>query len=313
VVGLLLDKGANANAQGGHYGNALQAASYRGDAEVIGLLLDKGAEVNAQGGTYDNALYAASTRGHAEIVMLLVDKGADVNAQGGKYDNALYIASTRGYAEVIGLLLDKGAEVNAQGGEYGNALYAASYRGHAEVVGLLLDKGADVNAQGGLYGNAFFAALGKERKDIAALLSEKDFRYDDVQHDLLGRSRMLLAACYGYLSGLEQDLESRSASIDAVDNHQWTALHWAAYFGQVDVVDLLLRCGAKSAKVDWQDWTARDVALFAGHEHITRRLEQFVERSNSIVPGRRHPRGGYCDSCGYVSWRKQWNWVIDRD
>jgi ankyrin repeat protein len=42
-----LEKGAAVNAQGGQYGNALQAASLYGDETVVRLLLDKGADVNA--------------------------------------------------------------------------------------------------------------------------------------------------------------------------------------------------------------------------------------------------------------------------
>ncbi|KAF1963965.1 hypothetical protein BU23DRAFT_376242, partial [Bimuria novae-zelandiae CBS 107.79] len=49
------------------------------------LLLNKGADVNAQGGEYGNALQAASERDHEAIVKLLLDKGADVNAQGGHH------------------------------------------------------------------------------------------------------------------------------------------------------------------------------------------------------------------------------------
>ncbi|KAF1807850.1 Pfs, NACHT and ankyrin domain protein, partial [Eremomyces bilateralis CBS 781.70] len=73
----LIGKGADVNAQGGEYGNALQAASSRGHQEIIALLLDKGADVGAQGGLYGNALQAASSGGHQEIVALLLDKGAD--------------------------------------------------------------------------------------------------------------------------------------------------------------------------------------------------------------------------------------------
>jgi ankyrin repeat protein len=51
---LLLDKGAE---QGGHHGNALQAASSRGQEKVVQLLLDKGADVNAQGGEFGNTLH----------------------------------------------------------------------------------------------------------------------------------------------------------------------------------------------------------------------------------------------------------------
>ena len=145
MVKLLLDKGADVNAQDGEYGNALRAASARGHETVVKLLLDRNANVNAQGRRYGNALQQASAKGHKAVVKLLLDRGADVNAQGRRYDNALQAASAGGYEAVVKLLLDKGADVNAQGRRYGNALRAASARGHKAVVKLLLDKDADVN------------------------------------------------------------------------------------------------------------------------------------------------------------------------
>jgi ankyrin repeat protein len=45
-VRLLLDKGADVNAQCGHYGNALQAASAKGDEGIVKLLLDNGADLH---------------------------------------------------------------------------------------------------------------------------------------------------------------------------------------------------------------------------------------------------------------------------
>ncbi|CAG8228611.1 unnamed protein product [Penicillium salamii] len=159
IVKILLNKGADVNAEGGEYGNALQAASVEGSQEIVTLLLDKGANVNAKGGRYGYALQAASAEGHQRTVTQLLDKGADVNAQGGEYVNALHAASYKSHQEIITLLLDKGAEINAERGRYVNALHAASYRGYQEIVALLLDKGADVNAKGGQYGNALYAAL----------------------------------------------------------------------------------------------------------------------------------------------------------
>lgn len=46
-------------------------------------IISKGADVNAQGGYFGNALQAASSRGHQEIVKLLLDQGADVNIPNG--------------------------------------------------------------------------------------------------------------------------------------------------------------------------------------------------------------------------------------
>jgi ankyrin repeat protein len=71
-----LNKGADVNAQGERYGNALQAASFGGHQEIVKLLLNKEADVNAQGGLYGNALQAASLGGHQEIVKLLQRRAA---------------------------------------------------------------------------------------------------------------------------------------------------------------------------------------------------------------------------------------------
>ncbi|KAJ6474973.1 hypothetical protein C8R45DRAFT_873987, partial [Mycena sanguinolenta] len=47
---------------------------------AVQLLLGRDAEINAQGGQYGNTLQAASKGGNTEIVQLLLDSGADVNA-----------------------------------------------------------------------------------------------------------------------------------------------------------------------------------------------------------------------------------------
>jgi ankyrin repeat protein len=91
------------------YRKTIYAASSGGYEAVARLLLDKGADINAQGGYYRNALRAASWQGHEMVVRLLLDKGADVNAQGRFHDNALQAASWRGHEAVVRLLRNKGA------------------------------------------------------------------------------------------------------------------------------------------------------------------------------------------------------------
>ena len=59
-----------------------------------------GADVNAQGGDYGNALYVASERGHEAIPKPPIEKGADINAQGGDNGNALLAASKRGHEAI---------------------------------------------------------------------------------------------------------------------------------------------------------------------------------------------------------------------
>ncbi|GAB1312302.1 Ankyrin repeat-containing domain protein [Madurella fahalii] len=172
IVEILLEKGADVNAQGGYYGTALQAAASEGDNDIVEILLEKGADVNAQGGEYGTALQAAAFGGDNDIVERLLEKGADVNAQGGYYGTALQAAAFGGY-DIVEILLEKGADVNAQGGEYGTALQAAASGGDNDIVEILLEKGADVNAQGGRYGTALQAAASEGYNDIVERLLEK--------------------------------------------------------------------------------------------------------------------------------------------
>lgn len=51
--------------------------------KIVEVLLSKGANVNAQGGRYSNALQAVSAAVHDKIVEVLLSKGANVNAKGG--------------------------------------------------------------------------------------------------------------------------------------------------------------------------------------------------------------------------------------
>jgi hypothetical protein len=123
-----------------HMASPLYYASSGGLAYTVRLLLEKEADVNAQGGFYGNALQAASRIGNEKIVQLLLEKGADVNAQGGRDGNALYAASSQGYKKIVKFLLEKGANVNAKGGYYGNPLQAASYHGDKKIVQVLLER-----------------------------------------------------------------------------------------------------------------------------------------------------------------------------
>ncbi|KAH3517239.1 hypothetical protein KXV64_007051, partial [Aspergillus fumigatus] len=114
-------------------GSRLYYACFDGLVAPARELIGKGVDVNAQGGLYGNALQAASYKGYQEIVKLLLDKGADVNVQGGEYGNALQAASLEGHLEIVKLLLGTGADINAQGGENGSALQAASHKGYQEI------------------------------------------------------------------------------------------------------------------------------------------------------------------------------------
>jgi hypothetical protein len=157
-VEYLLRNGADANAVGGRYRNALQAASAKGHTNIICTLLGHGADMNMAGGQYGNALQAAAACGHADVICALLENGADINEVAGTYGTALQAAAACGHADLVCALLENGADINKVAGTSGSALQAAAARGHTEVVGILIEKGANINNVGGDYGSALQAA-----------------------------------------------------------------------------------------------------------------------------------------------------------
>ncbi|KAM0473862.1 hypothetical protein ACHAPX_007910 [Trichoderma viride] len=142
---LLLWKGVDPSSTGEDGNTALQAASAHGHRDVVMLLLDYGADVNAQGKD-ERALYAAAKNSSWDIVELLLDHGADVNAQGIS-GSALHAAAKSGPMRIVKILLKKGADVNARTPN-GNALYAAVKYGSTDIAKTFLGQGADITAQG---------------------------------------------------------------------------------------------------------------------------------------------------------------------
>ncbi|KAJ7278197.1 ankyrin repeat domain-containing protein [Mycena rebaudengoi] len=269
VVQLLLDWGADVNAQCEEQGNALQAASLHRKEAVVHLLLNRAADVSAKGGEIGTALQAASLYGHEAVVQLLLNRGADVDAQGGYYGNGLQAASLKGHEVVIQLLLDRGADVNATGGYYGNALQAALLDGHEAVVQLLLNQGANLNAQGGQFGTALQAASLHGHEEVVQLFLD---RGADVNAQGGAYGNALQAASFDGNAAIVQLLLNRGADVNAQGGAYGTALRAASMNGHEEVIQLLLSRGADVNAQGGAYGTALWAASMNGHEEVVQLL-----------------------------------------
>ncbi|KAJ5932852.1 hypothetical protein N7516_007341 [Penicillium verrucosum] len=269
TVELLLERGADVNAQGGLYENALYAACFKGHDKIAQMLLERGADVNAQGGFYENALYAACFKGHDKIAQMLLERGADVNAQGGEYGNALQAACAGGHDKITQMLLERGADVNAQGGLYENALYAACFKGHDKIAQILLERGADVNTQGGFYENALYTACFKGHDKIAQMLLE---RGADVYAQGGEYGNALQAACAGGHDKITQMLLERGADVNAQGGLYENALYAACFKGHDKIAQMLLERGADVNAQGGEYGNALQATCARGHDKITQML-----------------------------------------
>ncbi|KAF8199449.1 ankyrin repeat-containing domain protein [Pholiota molesta] len=320
IARLLLENGADANAQGGYsyYSTALQAASAGGHEAIARLLFENGADVNAQGeffgtalqtvsvqvegcevlvenrvdvnvqaGFFGNALQAASAGGHDTTARLLLENGADVNAaQGGEYGTALQAASAGGHDTTARLLLENGADVNAaQRGEYGTALQAASAGGHVTIVRLLLKNGAYVNVQAGFFGNALQAASAGGHDTIARLLLENGADVNAAQGGEYGTA-LQAASAKGY-EAIARLLLENGADVNAKGGRYNTTLQAASAGGNEAIVRLLLENGAdvNAQGLGGVYGNALQAASAGGHDMIVRLL---LENGADV-----DARGGY--------------------
>ena len=67
-----------------------------------------------------------------------------------------------------------------------------------------------------------------------------------------------------------------------MDNGGWTALHWAAYHGKAQVVDLLLQARASPTAVTKNGRTPAHWAEQYGHPDLAARLRQAEQAPSSM-------------------------------
>jgi len=105
----LLDNGADVNVSINKY-TSLMYASMQGKPDMVKLLLDRGADVNAQGADRSTALLFAVDKGYPVIIQTLLAKGADPNIKGqfGRYGgeilSSLELAEKRGNTQIVQML-----------------------------------------------------------------------------------------------------------------------------------------------------------------------------------------------------------------
>ncbi len=149
IVKLLIQNGANVNAQDRDGCTALHEASEVRNYKIVKVLLSHGADVNVSDRRGDTPLRMATLERYSDkkLIKELLAHHADSNAQSQFGISALHFATQNSDKEVIKLLLAAGANINIQTNDGETPLHWAAQRGDDDMVKLLLVNKADANIQ----------------------------------------------------------------------------------------------------------------------------------------------------------------------
>ena len=206
------------------------------DTRCVRVLFERGMNAEHRATVLLRKLDFEDPRGMKEILSY----GADANARGIWGKSPLQQAILRGRSlEIIQTLLESGAEPNSQPYQGKSTYFLACQSGRQDVLSLLEAHGCKTDLPPE---QAVVAALLRGELESAIQLAKQAGR---TAQDLAAEdSNVIVAAAQaGNMNGVRALLEFGFPA-NAQDEQGFSALHWAAWYGHLELTDLLVQKGA---------------------------------------------------------------------
>ncbi len=215
-------------------------------------------------------LFAAARKGDFTTVKYMLEKYPDMkNAKDTGGWTLLHVAFNS--RELVEYLIQNGADIKARSDSQWTPLHNQAYRGHLDSVELLLQHGADIEAKTSFGHTPLLSSIRWDRIEVTKFLIDKGANINPTTE--LGRTPLIISAVEGNPELARLFLDN-DADISLKDNnYKRTALHFAALYGQLDIVDALVKKGANVNERDAAGKTPLDYANQYGHEKVAKLLK----------------------------------------
>lgn len=266
-VKLLLQRGANVNAEDETGSTALFYAALRGNIELIDLLLRGGANIAHENRRGRTVLHEVAASSEIAAARLLLERHAKVLQKCAAGMTPLHIAVQGPNLEMVQILLENGAQVDEEGPHGCVPLHVAVISGNLSMIELLLAGGAHVDAPSSPRLPPLFHAVLSDNVDIAQFLLDKGARISCGNTTLFhAAAEMGLSTMMGVLlQHVAQQEAGNLALINQMNDEGKSPLHIAAQKGDLETVRVLIEA---NADIDIKDETSKTPLYYAtSHEN----------------------------------------------
>ncbi|WP_257264172.1 ankyrin repeat domain-containing protein [Endozoicomonas sp. ONNA2] len=315
LVEFLLDKGAKVDDEIDKEGTALHLAVRLGQPEIIDMLIQHGANINARSFHMGmKALHLAARLDQPDsIIAMLMKRGADINARDNNAETVLHHTAHLDRPAIIDQLMNHGADINARNNEGRTVLHLVAESGQREILDKLLELDADVNARDNKGRTPLYllTCTNGQLDTIKYFMSALIGKGANINHrDTDGKTPLaFLVESLRDESAIKHVIETLTklkADINASDSGRFTALHFAALDGKLDVFDHLLEKGADKHARTKRGKTVLEIARSNG-QNTAKMLESLYkdELDVDVINAPCDSEGG--TAIAYAARNRQWN------
>ena len=226
------------------FGQSLFEAAMKGDIDsVTTMIYWEETPINEQDDKGRTALLGAAFGGHLDIVEFLLDYEVYVNIQDDEGRTALHPAAMRGHIEIVEALLYNGIDPRTRDDDGKTAHDYAVYKGHSDIAELI--RNTDPPSQGDLLVEAAFY---NDYAKVRNLLSNGVNIHTRSEEG----ATVILAAAIGGDYDMMNLIIQNGGDVNG-EFRGITPLHLAAFVGNLEVVDLLIKSYANVNVKDEED------------------------------------------------------------